>query len=82
MNKIDKVLKILFCIIAITYILEFIFVRGLFTVFIMGGLMLIITTVMAIREIVKKNYKAVAFYAIILGIIITEFMLIFTGVIA
>lgn len=81
MKKVDKILKILFFVITATYIYEFIFIRGMFTVFIMGGLMMLITTIMAIREVIKKNYKAFAVYAVVLGVVITEFMLIFTGLI-
>ena len=81
MKKIDKVLKVVFYIIGLLYILEFIFIRGIFTTFIMGGLMMLISTILVIREGAKKNYKGLAIYGVILVVVITEFILIFSGVI-
>lgn len=82
MNKFDKVLRIIFYITTILYALEFIFVRGMFTTFIMGGLMIFLGVIILIREVMKKNYKACAIYGVILAVVITEFILIFSGVIA
>lgn len=82
MNKVDKMLKILFYVTVVIYALEFIFVRGMFTTFIMGGFMILLSTVILVREIMKRNYKASVIYGGALAVVITEFILIFAGVIA
>lgn len=82
MNKVDKILKILFYVTVVLYALEFIFVRGMFTTFIMGGLMILVSTTILVREIMKRNYKTCVIYGSVLAVVITEFILIFSGVIA
>lgn len=57
MSKVDKMLKILFYVTVVLYALEFIFVRGMFTTFIMGGLMILVSTTILVREIMKRNYE-------------------------
>lgn len=80
MSKIDKMLTILFYVTVTIYALEFIFVRGMFTTFLMGALMILVSCAVAVRAYMTKSYKSFILYVGTLAVVITEFVLIFSGV--
>ncbi|MGL4337101.1 MAG: hypothetical protein ACRCST_09440 [Turicibacter sp.] len=74
MNTFEKPLKIVFAIITILYVLEFIFIRGQFTSFIMMILLILISAILAIREAMKKSYVNFGLYLVIIVVVVTQFI--------
>lgn len=81
MKKLSKIINILFYISIAIYIVEFLFVRGLFTTFIAGGMLLLFGIINIIKDCIVKSYLDAFIVSIVVLAVMLKFVLIFAGVI-